>query len=88
MSEQRPSFAVLAGWSIGVLVLLVISGWAPWAIFIHFGPHWGLLSGVLLVIPWALSMPYEPAGIKLGPFVTPVVLNVGGLLIAWILKIL
>ncbi|MBF0195046.1 MAG: hypothetical protein HQL71_10845 [Magnetococcales bacterium] len=88
MSEQRPSFAALAGWSIAVLVLLGISGWAPWSIFIHFGPHWGLLSGILLVIPWALSMQYEPAGIKLGPFATPVILNVGALLIAWILKIL
>ncbi|MBF0357036.1 MAG: hypothetical protein HQL70_00435 [Magnetococcales bacterium] len=88
MSEQRPSFAVLAGWSIGILVALGVSGWAPWSIFIHFGPHWGLLSGLLLVIPWALSVKYEPAGIKLGPFATPVIFNFFGLLIAWILKIL
>jgi hypothetical protein len=88
MSAKRPSFAALAGWSIGVLVLLGISGWAPWYIFIHFGPHWGLLSGIVLVIPWALSVQYEPAGIKLGPFATPVILNVAALLIAWILRVL
>ncbi len=46
MSEQRPSFAALAGWSIAILLLLRISGWAPWSIFIHWGPHWGLLSSV------------------------------------------
>lgn len=88
MNTSRPSFATLAGWSIGILVLLVASGWAPWAIFINYGPHWGLLSGIVLVVPWALSMQYEPAGIKLGPFVTPIILNVGALFISWILKVL
>jgi hypothetical protein len=88
MSEKRPSFVALASWSIGILAILVLSGWMPWAVFIHFGPHWGLLCGFLLVIPWALSVQYEPAGIKLGPFATPVILNAGALIIAWILKVL
>ena len=88
MQEERPTFIALAFWSIGMLILLGISGWAPWWVFIHLGSFWGLLCGIVLVIPWALSVQYEPAGIKLGPFAAPVIFNVGGLFIAWILKIL
>ncbi|MBF0448423.1 MAG: hypothetical protein HQL67_09505 [Magnetococcales bacterium] len=88
MSAERPSFLSLAGWSVGLIVILVVSGWAPWSIFIHYGPHWGLLAGIIIIVPWALSVQYEPAGIKIGPFATPIILNAGALFISWILKVL
>ena len=86
-TKKKESFLALALWSIGLLALYIPSAIAPWWVFIQVGPAWGLLVGLLVFIPWVYAVQYQPAGINLGPFATPLLFNAGGVFVSWTLQL-
>lgn len=86
MSKEVP-FRTLALWSIGLLALYIPSAVAPWWVFIQIGPAWGLLTGVVMIVPWVFAVQYRPAGIDMGPFATPLMINAGGVFVSWTLQL-
>ena len=85
--ERKDKFLTLALWSVGLVLLYIPSAVAPWWVFIHIGPIWGLLAGLVVVVPWIFAVQYQPAGIKLGPFAVPLMFNAGGVFVSWTLQL-
>ncbi|MBF0401783.1 MAG: hypothetical protein HQL90_13575 [Magnetococcales bacterium] len=88
--QKRPEvgFQTLALWSVGLLAIYGLSAVAPWWIFIHLGPAWGLLFSVVIIIPWVFAVQYRPAGIDIGPFSIPLILNAFGVFVSWTLRVI
>lgn len=89
MNEKNSevSIQVLVFWTLGLLSLYIPCAVAPWWVFVQFGAGWGLLTGVLIFIPWVFAVQYKPAGINLGPFATPLMINAGGVFVSWTLQL-
>lgn len=85
--NKKESFSHLLLWTIGLLALYIPSAVAPWWIFIQVGPVWGLLAGIVIMIPWVFAVQYKPAGINLGPFAVPLLFNAGGVFVSWTLQL-
>ncbi|MBF0370186.1 MAG: hypothetical protein HQL52_12085 [Magnetococcales bacterium] len=84
---QKISLTILTLWAVGLLAIYVATAVAPWAVFIHVGPTTGLLTSIVVALPWIWAVQFQPAGIKLGPFAVPLIFNAGAVLTAWFLRL-
>ena len=84
--DERRLWVIIL-WAIGLLLGYFGSIALPWVMFIWGGPSFGLLTVIVVAVPWLAFVRYKPVGFNMAYFTLGMLLNVLIVFVSWFLHL-